>query len=216
MQLIVDNQVFYSKAALARECRQIVGSYTLGQSLDVADHSFISALFERHPDAEQKKGAGIDQIYVVRNEHGSIGFELTRIDGTRTDISWTQCITASTHRAKVLSALRQAIYEQIKDFRYRAFTPKMILQCPITNETITAAACHIDHAAPNTFAAIVAQFITSENLDIHTIPLRPHGDGDQFERLEDAALDARWRFFHQDHATLRAVSKRANLSLLRR
>jgi len=55
-------------------------------------HSFLTALITRHPRAEEVVGIGIDHFTVENSVRGRRCFCLTRIDGTKADFSFHECL----------------------------------------------------------------------------------------------------------------------------
>lgn len=75
---------------------RFVEALLYGQALKVAiqepDHSFLTALISRHPRAQEKIGKGIDHFTVEYSVRGRRCFCLIRIDGTKTDFSFYECV----------------------------------------------------------------------------------------------------------------------------
>lgn len=176
------------------------------------DDEFLRDLVTLHPDAEAKVGCGIDH-FEVRQNFNYDGFWILRTDGSETDFSFMKCLYGASQEAKVRSAMRYAVVDQKLAARDLAFAGAEILTCPVTGEPIRVSDCHIDHDSP-TFVQIADAFAEQAGgyASIETISV----DGNIGRRFVDSALSSRWEAFHQERANLRAVSVRANLSVLRR
>jgi hypothetical protein len=76
--------------------RRFVDDLLYRQPLNVAIqepyHSFLRALLSMHPRVEEKVGEGIDHFTVVYSVRGRRCFCLTRIDGTKTDFTFYECM----------------------------------------------------------------------------------------------------------------------------
>lgn len=208
-------EVFATKAALTRRVRTILHGGVVGRTLDDEEHAFMLALLARHPDVEEKIGAGVASFYIGTPLFRVRGFLLRRVDGTQTDFSFLHCITPRTNRADFVAACRRAIADQVVAAREAQFGSDSQLLCPILGIHVTRESSHVDHAPPWTFDVIVDAFVTAEDLDPDRVGVGGFGDGETERVLTDVALLARWCEFHRARATLRVVSKKANLSALR-
>lgn len=210
----IGDERFASKASLKRRVQEILRRGY--REVTGADALFLCTLFERHPSAAEKIGPGIKSIRVRRvPPYGTTGLEIERADGSRTDISYQECITPTTPDYWFRASCRSAVVMQITDAKNRAFADSVVIRCPITNEEITRDTCHADHAPPWTFDAIVKAFIGAMDLDVSTVEF-VDGDGVTESEFVDQELTISFSEFHRDRAVLRIVSRNANLSLLRR
>lgn len=211
---------FATRNALEDYIRSIVERYDDGSLMDTNDQKFLEQLFNRHPDAESKKGSGIVSIEIKTNKSfyaKTRGFWINRVDGSTIDISWTKCIdgTRRSPRSDFEAAARCEIASQRQKFRDAFFVGKPHVTCPLTGETLIREKCHVDHVAPNTFKCLTEQWLVANGLrpeDIMTKDL-PNGIDTLFS---DRALAENWKQFHEQRATLRVISKRANLGLAKR
>lgn len=205
--ITIGQEVFPSKKALTDKVRSILYAYDPKQTLNIYHHHFMDNLLDRHPNADEKRGKGIKSFYVERNEYGGLGFYIERVDNSHTDFSFTHCITNKTPRHDLLAALREEIKPQIFEARDAIFSGDPV-RCPFSGEVLTKHGCHIDHTPPDTFEAIANEFIATEEL----ILVAGYGDMEESKHLSDEPLRQRWLKFHKVRAHLRAVSRRANLS----
>ena len=215
----VNDQEFRTQQELITYVRTILGRYRDGVTLDLFDSAFVLDLLRRHPEAAQKMGCGISAIYVDRSPmYKTRGFYLLREDGSRTDISYLECIRETAHDKKVRCALRGAIEPQVLAVKQAAFAaaPAGWVICPDTGEYLVFTSAHVDHRAPLTFERLVELFLGREGLGFDDIEVIPSSDLTFQDELVDAALCARWAAFHCEHAQLEIVSAIANLSLRNR
>ncbi|MFJ8143333.1 DCL family protein [Streptomyces sp. NPDC096013] len=209
-----------TKEAVRDVCRGIVQRYGAGGDVtDPDDDAFCRDLLERHPEYDLKRGAGIAHFRVIAHtDHGhrSIGIGLVRFDGEVADFSWNACLTPFSQRTQVLAALRHAVAGQVTLARNAVLDSGQPLVCSVTGTPIPSATeLHIDHAAP-TFLELAEDFISDNGgVDAFRI-LADSGTGVTYIELEDKELEKRWQDHHQEHAVLRPVLKRVNLSDLRR
>lgn len=205
-------ETFTTQREAKDRIKLILYAYPLKATLGDHDTRFMCDVLALHPEAGNKVGCGVASIQVEDNG-GTRGFWITRIDGTRTDFSYLSCLSAPSHASQVLRAMRAEIRGQIDRFRSR-FPPFPV--CPVTGEDITASNAHVDHAAPNTFDLLSAKFLETYGIRIVDVCVLPTRDGETSTRLAVPVLAAAWNAYHYEHARLRMVSKRANLSVLRR
>ena len=186
----------------AREiCRDIIARTPDGAPVRPGDAEFVMALLARHPDAVGKTGCGV--AWLTTATTGGRHFVVVRVDGSRTDFSWKECISPSSRVQRVHRAMRAAITLQIQAFR----DSQEPLACAL--DAAHPGPYHVDHANP-TFQELVAAFTAEPAIGGYDgIRLRPHRDGDVNAELEvsDAQL---WQLYHQRYAILRILCQPCN------
>lgn len=214
MKIVVGDEVFGSKKALTEKVCSILWAYKPGQTISDEHHKFIYALLLRHSHAAEKIGPGVVRTIIHDNGFKSQGFSVVRVDGSIESFSYTVCITPNTPDKKVNSTFRREIVDQVLAVKKKAFVNKVTITCPVTNTSITWDECHIDHEPPATFEVLVDRFLANRNISPEAIQIAKFGMG-RFAFI-DRELASAWQHFHKQHAILRAVSKRANLSDIRK
>lgn len=207
--------VFTTKAAAKAHFSTMLRSHAVGDELSVVEAAQLAGLIERHPSRDEKVGAGIAAFTVMREErYGGQCFGVRRVDGTCAHFSFYECITASSHRAKVLSAARAAVDDDVADFRARVFggNRNAVVSCAVTGVEISWDGAHVDHAPP-TFLELVDSWRGTRAWD--DIPVADNGDTRVGSDLLPADRES-FLLHHRRHARLRMVSIKANLSDLRR
>ena len=208
-------RIYSSKEKATIAVRAVRDKYRCGETVaDPEDARFLYDLLCMHPHAEQKIGPGVQSFSVEQNQHGTSGFWLLRVDGSRTDWSFVVCLTPPTHRKEVLSGLRAAIQDQIWAFRDFCFLRAFEIPCAVTQEQITRETAHVDHEIP--FADLVECWFSETHLTFADVPVNPTTDGSTETTLADPLHVLSWQTFHSKHARLRMVSAKANTGLLRR
>ncbi len=186
--------------------------YSCGQTVsDTADAEFLYDLLLMHPSAAQKVGSGVASFQVERNDRNTIGFWLTRTDGSRTDFSFLVCLTPPNHEQKVRSALRNEVQDQIDMFKFSVFGTRVALvPCAITGELVTWNTCHVDHEP--SFDSLVKSWMSVEELTWDLLRVRPSEDGETEARLLDLLVIESWTTYHRQHARLQITTIAANQS----
>ena len=172
-------------------------------------------IFKSHPHWEEKEGCGIHHFEVRRGLYGEKCFYIVRVDGTSTDISYRKALHSyPTKRADIVKACRTVISPVIENLRNQI---KLPFTCPITGEVITDKSdVHIDHY-DLTFKELFDLWIKDKDIDeVYKSIGECRKDGCVEVYFNDPMLAMDFYEFHNPHTHLRAVSKRANLSVLRK
>jgi hypothetical protein len=85
---------------------------------------------------------------------------------------------------------------------------------PITGDAVGESNGHVDHYDPTFFE--LADAYVAEHGGYDAFRVRESTDGAFGRRLADQLVEAARQTYHETHSNLRMVSKKANLSLLRR
>lgn len=210
-------ETFSTQDAVRKRIQAILASYQPGSTVNLFDAALLVDLVQRHPHAEQKIGCGVAGFRVEKNPEypSATCFILVRTDGSTTDFSYRECLRQTPHGQKVTSAFRAAIESDIFKFKQERFDAAGgELHCPITGEALGFVGAHVDHAPPDTFANLLADFLAGEGVDLASLAVKPSADNTYSDRLCDVALENRWIEFHRFNAVLRVVSRTANLLII--
>ncbi|MGW4817165.1 DCL family protein [Kitasatospora cineracea] len=199
---------YTTKKAAQEAVRRLLYAYPVGTAITNAkDEEFLRDLLSLHPDYADVAGPGVAYFTVDRSLHGTAGFHVVRTDGTQDVFSYLACLTHPSHRDNVLGTMRLSVSEQIYAFRDANCPPGQPVTCAITGQTITRDEVHIDHEAP-LFVDLAESFVNRHGgFDAVAVEKR---DTPQRWHLRD--LEFEWQQYHHQHASLRVVSKAANLS----
>lgn len=92
--------VSFAKAGDATEFfKRILNSYRVGERVSDSDSKHLQALLERHDDKDEKVGGGIDYFEVNKppDDFGGKCFWIVRLDGSKTDFSYTHCLKRKSY-----------------------------------------------------------------------------------------------------------------------
>jgi hypothetical protein len=209
----IGDRVYRTKKDATAAIREVLYRYPVGATLNPEDAQFIAQLLLEHPEAKDKILCGVASFQIEQNGP-TRGFWLTRTDGTRTDFSYVSCLTPVTPERDALNGLRSAIKDQVMAFRDSEFGGREAVPCAVTGVPVERSNSHVDHKP--TFAELVERFLAERNRTLGSIAVEPTTDGDTETRIADPELVSAWQEFHRKHASLRVVSRKANLSLLRK
>lgn len=216
-----------TKSAQLEAVRAILYAYTAGSEVSDPDHvEHMLQVFTRHPEWAIKRGSGVSRILVDRSGYGGTCFFLMRIDGSVTDISFTQCINGKSSKlADVRAACRSAIRPEITAYRIQSVIYGETV-CPISGEVLTKENTHIDHY-DQPFQAVfdgwLAKCEQEWKIDVEAIFQHLNATSTDMETrlyftdtIFAQALASSFITYHNANTHLRAVSKLANLSTLKR
>jgi Protein of unknown function (DUF3223) len=203
-----------NKKELLEKCRNILYKYSNHPTIsNIEDRNFVLQLFEQHPEWNLKKGVGIKSISVINGSFNTKCFQLNRIDGSSTDISFTKCISNPTKISQVKKACRSAIRPEIIKFRNENVIYGISF-CGFTNEILYPDNTHIDHY-DITFDEMFLLWSANKSIEQLYKLINKTKDNCFETYFTDKELIADFTKFHNQHCKLRAVSKFANLSILK-
>jgi hypothetical protein len=203
-----------NKIDLTRACRTILNKYKPGQKI-IEENSFLMELFSKHHQWSIKIGIGVDYITVKKTQWGTNCFTIKRIDGTETDISYLQCVNGkSSDLSDVKAACRDAIRGIVAKFRNENVKFGVTV-CPLTGDTLLKNNTHIDHY-DLTFDEVVTLWLSDKDIkQLHSTLNEGSVDGETEIYFNDSEIIKDFVSFHNNNTHLRAVSKIANLSILK-
>lgn len=177
--------------------------------------AFVLALLDLHPHRGAKVGVGVETVRVLPNPEFPTTwcFWLTRTDGTETDFSYLECLRGSTHRQKVLAALREAVAADVQAFKRGFFVTHDAKVCPLSGVDLHPGNAHADHVTP--FISVADAWVAAQG-GYDAVAVRGSGDNESASRLASAAVESRWREYHRENAKLRVVADKANLERKRK
>ena len=206
MEIIIGNRKFSSKASCTRAVQKVLHGCNCGSKLVGKDFVFIMDLLRNHPRPDKKIGCGIEAIFVEQTKYGKRGFYALRKDGTRTDFSYIQCITPSSHIKKLRAACRTAIWAFIVEFKDYKFSGKNFIRCPISNEIAFKKDCVVHHKIFS-FEEIFCSWIKERGIVIEIIKLGGFEDNCESVYFLDKVVEKSFVDFHNERAVLQVLSK---------
>lgn len=209
---------FNTKIAAERYIRALLCRYGRMQTIQEADIPVVKSILELHPNRAVIEDCGIKRVAVqwLDDEGKHRRLVAIRKDSSMRDFTWRHVIRTRSALDSVRRCCRSLVRGQVERFREKAFGTNIALACPVTEERITRNTCDIDHIKPDTFDALVNRWLGSILLKADDIEIIPSPNYQEPDRFQDAFLEENWRQFHSINAKMRAVSPRANRSVLRR
>ena len=203
----------YNKKEKTKLCKYILDNSDVRVE-DKYSRFLMKYIFPYHPEWKDKEGVGIDHIEVRPDGYGHKCFYLIRKDSTVTDISYLTSITPPSKKEQVRTACRTAIRPTITDIKNSV---KLPYRCPITGDIITSMEdIQIDHYDME-FNDVFELWIKDKDLDwLYEDVMKSNVDGSTITSFKDESIIKDFIEFHNTHTHLRVVSKKANLSVLKR
>lgn len=197
--------------AYVRSTLKTIGLQTSLKSVSQSAFEEVLTILQCHPNNAEKLKNMVD-IKINLNSLNPKAYEVNIIntDGSITDISWKQCVGSENIAKNNLQiAMRYSIEPQIKDFRSKANTETdtcVLCEFPLKN-IVT----HVDHVVH--FEKLTNDFKTNTTCTIPTTFINTSDGSNRKTFCEaDAAFEKEWVAYHLEHATLRLICKRCNLS----
>ena len=117
--------------------------------------------------------------------------------------------------SEVHKAMRAAIQDQVDLFKSIKFKEAKECGsaplCPLRGTVMTTDNCHVDHITPNTVLSLQSRWMSEQGLALSDIELSG-GDQSGPQTMASVQLLSSWQQFHRQHACLRLLSSKANLS----
>lgn len=217
----LDSFSWPSKAAAEAAFQTILrgsGYRVYDRITDPTHDRMLTELLDRHPDAEEKIGDGVDYFFIGKTSDGdkfnvrpdAIGIWIKRTDGSQTDFSYLTAIRSHTPKSDAKEGLRLAVDDIRMAYRADRFkdgppVPSDLTGQPITNRD----AAHVIYRDP-TWGQLTSRFAESEGgwgrIDV--------GSGKGAVKigsgLTDSGVKARWIAFHNKHAKLGVATASEN------
>lgn len=201
---------FKTKSAAKDEIKRRISSYEFGDILSPEDQIFFGDLFKLHSEHDSKIGCGIASIQIERDFNNNKCFFINRVDGSRTDISWTHCIQPASTRNIISMAFRREIKDRVVSFKSNQLEKQIM--CPILDIPLdfnNSHAAYIDRS----FEQLLNEFLKVNGIDIESIEIIDPMPDDKDHRamLKNSEIRLSWKNYHLANAQLTLISAEANL-----
>ncbi len=213
------NMEFSSKQNALDFFKAMLNRYNDNQTVEGDDKFLLLALVERHPEAVQKIGCGIDSFYKAPTDKGTSCFWIRRKDGGGTEFSYISCVNArgKTVLQEFSEACREAVRESLDRAKRKHFEQyadnEGKVECELTGERIAKYESHLDHKKPMTFQVIVQTFIAANGITPVKEILSVAQDNQFVTTFVDEYISKSFRDYHKKVAVLRIIKDKQNLML---
>ncbi len=210
--IIGDKSFRYKKDALLYY-RNILNSYSYGDTLTETDFKDIMDLLRLHEKGEEKVGVGVKEIRVEQIRYKTKCFRVIRVDSTSDVFSYIKCINVGNSPiARFRRTCRDLVRNDLRDVKeayFKAHSKKGKVKCQETGVWCSWEELNVDHRQPNTFSIIVERFIEMNGIDVEKVKYSEVVD--EVYKFEDDWFSQSFREYHRSKANLRLVMKKKNL-----
>lgn len=169
---------------------------------DTAEFRFLRDLLARHPASDAKIGCGVAEFF-VGDSWVSRCFHVRRTDQSEEEFSYNKCVWGQQERQDRTKALRQAVIEQMLQFKNAEFARESLPRCAISDAEIRSQRdCEVDHH-PIEFQQLVKDFVAEQRIEFDDVQIRKRKGGKV--ELCDEQLCVRWQEYHRRHARMRLL-----------
>jgi hypothetical protein len=110
-------------------------------------------------------------------------------------------------------ALRNAISPSVRAFKAAALrsaaSAAQPVTCPLSGAPLTGSNSDVDHAAPQTFVAVVRSWLQQQGISLSDVTT-PSGDNTTSSAMSCPVQRQSWVDYHEQHAVLRVLSRQAH------
>lgn len=92
MPLRIGEMQFATKGDALLHIRETLRRYLPGERVSIEDEHFLRSLLERHPNAAEKMGVGVNHFMVRSADYGTQCFWVVRTDGSTQRFSYKECL----------------------------------------------------------------------------------------------------------------------------
>ena len=206
---------FPSKASIKAHVKALLKGTHVNTDIEGADYVTLRSILDWHPDAKRKLCGGVVGIRVIKapGVPNCKCFAIVRPYGDLETFSYRACFNgASTHRAKVVKAFREAIADQVfseKQWHLKAYANNDgTVYSPVEQQNFKPKEMALDHW-PVSFATLLEDFMAVMGYEFSAIEVT----SDRIPRLTDDALLKDWQNYHQENACYRLISAKLNSNL---
>lgn len=199
-----------TQGAAEEEFRGILRHPDYGPNAEITNEThdlMLRELVDRHHDADEKIGAGIDHFYVGLTKDGdrfnvrpdAIGFWIRRIDGTTADFSFLTAIRNHGSKQNVKDAMRRSVDNDRMAYRAKRFADGPVI-CALSGATIhDRDQAAVIYTSP-TWEQLTYRFAQTvggwDAVEVHS----GHGGVTVGTRFTEPEMEEQWLAFHDAHA----------------
>lgn len=219
----IGDTVYPSQDAARKAVQAVLYGYPLSVRIPEPHGLFLFRLLQRHPSAARKIGNGIRHFEVRENtvdRHVTRGFWAFRFpqpDGGFSEdypeiikFSYLHCIKPRSKEDSNRKGFRHAIDDQCAAFLASGRVDSDTWICPRTSRRVVLSECpQTDHVVP--FERLLQDFLKSKELTISDVTLKKCADDAIEFFLADERLEADWKQYHRERASLQILPKLDNL-----
>jgi len=217
-QRTIQGEVFSNRASLSRRCVAIKQTLESTGIITDTDESFIFEVLSHHPNWAIKSLCDEPVLSIDKARYGTTCWYLTCEGQEPQSISIGEAIKGVFNKYTSTSdtlydfkqSARSAVEDQIKTFR-ASLVEANEMTCAISGVSLSPSEIHIDHQPPRYFDTLLFEYTQANSINPMREGITVHSGG----RISFTKQSTRegWSQYHKQEASLRAISKQANLKL---
>jgi len=200
----------WNGAAVVRWLQDTAKRYAVGQVLAPDDLAVYEQILERHPNAEAKRGPGIEYVRIDENSGGHKAYTIVQTDGT-VEVAGQKTLASKQSRSlmdRLRAACRSAACASTVAYKDDHFGESCALCGALWK---SPREMPVDHAPPWPFDRVFLAWcevseLTEKKIEPEDFTQRTHGQIHFAER----AVAENFLAFHDKRATLRLLCKDCN------
>ncbi len=221
--IVLDTMSWRTQKDALEYFQSILHSYDINDEVTDPVHDLaLREVIERHPDRDEKVGAGIDHFYIGRTRDGdkfnvrpdARGIWIKRTDGTVVDFSYITAIKNHTPKSDAKEALRSAIDDLRIAYRARRLADGTMVSDVSGTAIVTRDMAHVVYLVP-AWEQLTYRFAESEGGWDKILVHSGHGTVKIGTHLLDKGVYDRWRDFFVANARPALATASENARRLR-
>ncbi|MFG2094609.1 DCL family protein [Streptomyces sp. NPDC048612] len=205
----IGHRRYRTKGEAKEAVRAVLYRYPMGSIVDQeGDHQLLLDLLDKHHEAEDKVGPGIDAFAIAPPQRGPYpGFEVLRTDGSRIDFSYQTCLSRPTYRQQVMNVMRDEVKTHVNTY-FEARKEAGSLTSDQSGVPLNSSNTAVSYFRGPSFVVIAEEFAGTVGgwEAIEMTPSTEPGLG----RFRDRQLAQQWCSHHQERAVLGLLSSQEN------
>lgn len=208
--VVLPSKTFPKQGEATAFFKAMLARYTDGEFLNSDDEDILYELLQRHPEADQKIGLGVQAFFRNKSpDHPTSCFHVLRIDGSTTDFGYPACVTgrAPSLGHAFYEACRRSVVIKLMDQKQRLFdmSPNGI-PCVRTGELTAIHTSEYRHTEPR-FRDVVRGFIQIKGLVIDSSMVTVSQDMQYTTVFTDQVMAEEFMSYHATVAKLAIFKK---------
>lgn len=208
-EFLIGHRRYRTKGDAQEAVREVLYRYSVGSIVDQQeDHLLLLDLLNMHREAEDKIGPGVEAFAIAPPPRGPYPcFEVVRVDGSRIDFSYKDCLKPKTYRQQVLNVMRDEVKSSINTY-FESRKQAGSLVSDLSGTTLESSDTAVSYFGGPSFNDIAGEFADRVGgwEAIELTPSTEPGLG----RFKDRDLAEQWFSYHQDRAVLGLLSTKEN------
>ncbi|WP_308241684.1 DUF3223 domain-containing protein [Prevotella sp.] len=204
--ITIQDETFFTKKSLAQKCKGILNSYKDGDRLNMFDEEFMIDFFTLLAKSHKLKGKNIVEVDVRKSKkyRKNLQFWIKREDGTKTDISYINCIWPRKKIDEISYACRRAVEDIVTKYKFNHVYPTI---SDLSGQIIASSdEAEVDHYDMD-FVDLVNNWVYLNGGEEYIYSkINETEDGSEITEFTDSELTDSFIQYHNSHSHLRILT----------